>query len=138
MTAQDQLSIGLLPTKIILSKTTVSILILLLVSGVVFSLCLQTNGEQYYWQLPSSFQWDIKWPRLLAATFAGLALVLRGFITRIIYNPLASPDILGVSSGATAALVLFSLLLGTAIQTSFWGVALIREPDCIRNIVISR
>lgn len=126
MTAQDQLSIGLLPTKIILSKTTVCILILLLASGVVFSLCLQTNGEQYYWQLPSSFQWDIKWPRLLAAIFSGLALSIAGvLLQRIIYNPLASPDILGVSSGATAALVLFSLLLGTAIQTSFWGIALI-------------
>ncbi|MBO1929034.1 iron chelate uptake ABC transporter family permease subunit [Providencia rettgeri] len=37
--------------------------------------------------------------RLLAATFAGLALSIAGVLQRIIYNPLASPDILGFLQG---------------------------------------
>ncbi|EDV0150315.1 iron chelate uptake ABC transporter family permease subunit, partial [Salmonella enterica subsp. enterica] len=54
-----------------------------------------------------------------------VALALAGtLLQRLIYNPLASPDILGVSSGATVALILISVLTGNMIQTSLWGAAL--------------
>ncbi|MGL5653862.1 MAG: iron chelate uptake ABC transporter family permease subunit, partial [Vibrio sp.] len=46
-------------------------------------------------------------------------------LQRLIYNPLASPDILGVSSGATFALVFASLFLGQSLQTTHWATALI-------------
>lgn len=126
LTAQDQLSIGLISTTKNLSKSTISALILFLILGIAISLLLHTNREDYYWDIPTNFQWDLKWPRLLTALFAGISLSIAGvLLQRIIYNPLASPDILGVSSGASAALVLTSLLLGSTIQTSLWGVALI-------------
>ncbi len=80
MTAQDQLSIGLLPTKIILSKTTVSILILLLVSGVVFSFAYKRMN--IYWQLPSSFQWDIKWSSFISGDICWISLEYCGGFTK--------------------------------------------------------
>lgn len=126
LTAQDQLTIGLLSTRKKLAVTTLIILFVALIVGIAVSLLLHTDGTQFYWHLPTSLQWELKWPRILTAIFAGLALSIAGvLLQRIIYNPLASPDILGVSSGATAALVLTSLLLGTVIQTSSWGIALI-------------
>nr|WP_247718985.1 iron chelate uptake ABC transporter family permease subunit [Morganella morganii] len=61
----------------------------------------------------------------MSAATAGVALALAGtLLQRLIYNPLASPDILGVSSGATVALILISVLTGNMIQTSLWGAAL--------------
>lgn len=48
----------------------------------------------------SEFQWPLRWPRMLTALFAGVGLAIAGtLLQRLIYNPLASPDILGVSSG---------------------------------------
>nr|WP_252860682.1 iron chelate uptake ABC transporter family permease subunit [Edwardsiella ictaluri] len=56
----------------------------------------------------------------------GGALALAGvLLQRLMYNPLASPDLLGVSSGATLTLVLAMLWCGqtlTALQQ--WGVGL--------------
>lgn len=60
---------------------------------------------------------QLRLPRLLLAALVGAALAVSGLILQsIIRNPLASPDLLGITSGASAAAVLylsfFSLLLG--------------------------
>lgn len=60
---------------------------------------------------------QLRMPRLLLAALVGAALALSGLILQsIIRNPLASPDLLGITSGASAAAVLylsfFSLILG--------------------------
>lgn len=45
--------------------------------------------------------WSIRLPRLIAATVLGAALALSGFLLQTFFNnPIASPFILGVSSGA--------------------------------------
>ncbi|UBU95036.1 iron chelate uptake ABC transporter family permease subunit [Edwardsiella sp. LADL05-105] len=68
----------------------------------------------------------MRWPRALVALSCGGALALAGvLLQRLMYNPLASPDLLGVSSGATLTLVLAMLWCGqtlTALQQ--WGVGL--------------
>lgn len=60
---------------------------------------------------------QLRLPRLLLAALVGAALSVSGLILQsIIRNPLASPDLLGITSGASAGAVLylsfFSLLLG--------------------------
>jgi iron complex transport system permease protein len=60
---------------------------------------------------------QLRLPRLLLAALVGSALAVSGLILQsIIRNPLASPDLLGITSGASAAAVLylsfFSVLLG--------------------------
>lgn len=56
---------------------------------------------------------EVKLPRALAGALAGFALGASGALfRRTLRNPLASPDILGVTSGAAAAAVLVLTLLG--------------------------
>lgn len=60
---------------------------------------------------------QLRLPRLLLAALVGAALSVSGLVLQsIIRNPLASPDLLGITSGASAGAVLylsfFSLLLG--------------------------
>jgi len=67
----------------------------------------------------------LRWPRLLAATAAGAGLAVAGVILqRLLRNPLASPDMLGVSAGATLALIVWSAVSGVAVQQGGWLPAL--------------
>lgn len=65
---------------------------------------------------PSELVFSLRWPRVVTAAGAGAGMAVAGLILqRLIRNPLASPDILGMSAGATMTLVLFSLWTGTSI-----------------------
>lgn len=63
---------------------------------------------------------DLRMPRALAGLIVGIALGVSGAITQsLARNPLASPDILGVTSGASAvAVALVTVSGGTAIAGS--------------------
>lgn len=57
--------------------------------------------------------WTLRLPRSLMAVLAGAGLGISGCVYQIIFkNPLATPDIIGVSSGAN---------LGTAAAIVLWG-----------------
>ena len=59
---------------------------------------------------------ELRAPRVLTALLAGIGLAFAGtIIQRVSNNPMASPEVLGLSSGAALALVLGSLL-GIAIE----------------------
>lgn len=126
MQASDQLSISIISQTKKLSIYTVIGITALLMLGLSLTLFIHINEHQWFWEVPSVYQGALRFPRLLTALFAGVALAIAGVILqRLIYNPLASPDILGVSSGATFALVFSSLILGSTLQTSQWGTALL-------------
>lgn len=126
MQAPDQLSISIISQTKKLSNYTVIGITALLMLGLALTLFIHINERQWFWEVPSVYQGALRFPRLLTALFAGVALAIAGVILqRLIYNPLASPDILGVSSGATFALVFSSLILGSTLQTSQWGTALL-------------
>ncbi|MDG8288244.1 iron chelate uptake ABC transporter family permease subunit, partial [Streptococcus pneumoniae] len=58
--------------------------------------------------------WRWRLPPLLAASGAGLCLAVAGFILqRLLRNPLASPDLLGISHGAGLALAVAFVILPT-------------------------
>ncbi|MDZ4394189.1 Fe(3+)-hydroxamate ABC transporter permease FhuB [Cypionkella sp.] len=68
---------------------------------------------------------SLRWPRVMAAASAGASMALAGCILqRLIRNPLASPDILGMSAGAVAALVGVALITGGSIHAARLPVAL--------------
>ncbi len=76
------------------------------------------------WQAPAEAElqvthlivWHIRLPRVLAAALVGAALALAGVqMQSILHNPLASPGILGVSSGAALGAVLL-LASGWALR----------------------
>ena len=78
----------------------------------------QPSSDMGYFVIPDAFEWSIRWPRMLTAIFAGGGLAVAGVILqRLVYNPLASPDILGVSAGAVLALIFSSLFMGYSIHS---------------------
>ncbi|ALA25103.1 fecCD transport family protein [Piscirickettsia salmonis] len=65
---------------------------------------------------------DLRLPRVILAILAGGALAVSGlFFQGVIQNPLASPEVLGVSQGATCSALLLFLLLPAA---PWWSVQL--------------
>ena len=60
---------------------------------------------------------ELRLPRVLGACFAGMGLAIAGtLIQRLTHNPMASPEVLGMSSGAALTLVLCSLLGMTLLR----------------------
>jgi len=63
----------------------------------------------------SLLQW--RWPRVLAAASSGAMLAAAGMlIQRMTGNPMASPEVLGVSSGAACAIVLLMVMVPTDVE----------------------
>ncbi|MEC0485844.1 iron ABC transporter permease [Bacillus glycinifermentans] len=63
---------------------------------------------------------SFRMPRILVALFAGICLAASGAVLQgLIRNPLASPDVIGVTGGAAVAVVLFLMLFsdGTGALT---------------------
>lgn len=68
----------------------------------------------------------IRLPRVLAALLAGSALAVAGTIMQAVSsNPLASPDLLGINSGAAFAVVSVMAAFGTGIGDLYVWLALV-------------
>jgi len=75
----------------------------------------------------STIVWDIRLPRIIAAVLVGAALSVAGAAFQGTFkNPLVSPDILGVSSGAgfgaAIAILIVGIPLVTQISAFAWGL----------------
>ena len=117
MSSQDQLSISLPKGKSYLPTGLIPSLIVGLVVVAVLAVVITKDSTQtlhpWVMMIPSEFSWELKWPRLLTSLSAGAGLAVAGvLLQRLIYNPLASPDILGISAGATLSLIGGSVFLG--------------------------
>jgi iron complex transport system permease protein len=67
---------------------------------------------------------SLRMPRILIALLAGICLAAAGSILQgLIRNPLASPDVIGVTGGASVAVVLFILLFSTNSGTLTVNIA---------------
>ncbi|MDR8526111.1 Fe(3+)-hydroxamate ABC transporter permease FhuB [Shewanella fidelis] len=120
MTAADQMSFSLPKSRYQMQGHNLIAMLVVLVMLVSLSLVfnqITVNETSYWlWSLPNEFIWQIQWPRLLTSIAAGSGLAVAGvLLQRLIYNPLASPDILGISAGATCALVAGSIFIGLNI-----------------------
>jgi iron complex transport system permease protein len=69
--------------------------------------------------------WEFRWPRIVVAMLAGALLGLAGVLLQtLMHNRLASPDLMGVSDGATLAMLLALLAGGGSLLGPWWvGVA---------------
>ncbi|MEM9605191.1 MAG: Fe(3+)-hydroxamate ABC transporter permease FhuB [Pseudomonadota bacterium] len=68
---------------------------------------------------PSELQWAYRAPRLLGAVAAGAGMALAGLVLqRLFRNPLVSPDIVGISSGASLALLIAFTFFGVPFGTA--------------------
>lgn len=89
-----------------------ALLILLALSLIMLALLLGRSVDGH-WQLhwPDAMIWQLRWPRALAAMAAGAGMALAGaLLQRLLGNALASPELLGISAGASMGLLAGLLL----------------------------
>ncbi|ETX13436.1 hypothetical protein OCH239_10335 [Roseivivax halodurans JCM 10272] len=99
---------------------------LLMAAALLLAICVGQGDAGWRLAWPEGVTWSFRWPRILGAAGAGGAMALSGVVLqRVIRNPLASPYILGMSSGATFALVLTALVSGTSIYAAGAPIALL-------------
>ncbi|MEZ8794174.1 Fe(3+)-hydroxamate ABC transporter permease FhuB [Vibrio splendidus] len=118
LSAQDQLFFSMPKGPKFISPLAYFLLGTVLFGLLALSTLSQPSSDMGYFVIPDAFEWSIRWPRMLTAIFAGGGLAVAGVILqRLVYNPLASPDILGVSAGAVLALIFSSLFMGYSIHS---------------------
>lgn len=119
----------------------------LILSGLILAICLSLfvgkGIHGWYWTLQSELI-ALRLPRLMAAIAVGILLSVAGVILqRLTLNPMASPELLGVSSGTSmgilAALFLFSVqqtewfwlagISGACI--ALWGLSVINQRNAM-------
>jgi ABC-type Fe3+-siderophore transport system permease subunit len=87
--------------------------------------------------LPDPLVWSLRFPRILAAAAAGIGTAVAGLILqRLIRNPLASPDIMGMTQGATLALAGTAVFIGGTIHEVGIGVALAGSIGVLALLVV--
>ncbi len=124
LTASDHIHLALPSKRSHLSGTWIIGVGLLCLVGILLSLLTTHSDMGFSLALPGNFQWQLRWPRILSALALGTALPVAGTILqRMVNNPLASPDMLGVSSGATFAMITSGIMAGSSLTAFNWGVA---------------
>ncbi|EIO4087617.1 Fe3+-hydroxamate ABC transporter permease FhuB [Vibrio parahaemolyticus] len=124
LTATDQLNLSMSQGKTALSNAAVWGIAVMGIIGILAYSFVTHGISGIEFAIPGEFQWQLRWPRMISAISVGVALSVAGIILqRIVYNPLASPDILGVSSGATFAIIITGVMVGSVLDAFNWGVA---------------
>ncbi|ULJ60127.1 Fe(3+)-hydroxamate ABC transporter permease FhuB [Wielerella bovis] len=95
------------------------LLLILLIVAIFFSLFIgQTEQGWYVSGSLNVLEW--RYPRLLTAMSGGALLATAGvLLQRITHNPMASPELLGISSGAAVGVMTAVLLFNVAMDG--WG-----------------
>lgn len=94
--------------------------LLLLLAGLFVALMFGRDSQGYRWiegdNLQALLHW--RWPRVLAALVAGMMLAVAGtLIQKLTGNPMASPEVLGISSGAAFGVVIMLFIVpGNALE----------------------
>ncbi|HCE3305674.1 TPA: Fe(3+)-hydroxamate ABC transporter permease FhuB [Vibrio parahaemolyticus] len=124
LTATDQLNLSMSQGKTALSNAAVWGIAVMGIIGILAYSFVTHGISGIEFAIAGEFQWQLRWPRMISAISVGVALSIAGIILqRIVYNPLASPDILGVSSGATFAIIITGVMVGSVLAAFNWGVA---------------
>ncbi|NQZ30782.1 MAG: Fe(3+)-hydroxamate ABC transporter permease FhuB [Oceanospirillaceae bacterium] len=124
--AQDNIALSISVSRAAISYPVVTAICAAFILAAFLYFSVHISVQQWSFAPLSDYQWSLRWPRALTAISTGVGLAIAGCILqRIIYNPLASPDILGVSAGATFTLVFASLFMGQALLASQWLTALV-------------
>ena len=101
-------------------------IVVLLLLGLVLGLLFSRQESGWQWLALDGEEASLLWrlPRVLAALAAGLLLSVAGvLVQRLTGNPLASPEVLGISSGCGIGLILLGLCYPQAGVTLQWLTA---------------
>lgn len=90
----------------------------------ILGLLLGQGADGWYWISPA--EWNVlEWrlPRVMAAAASGLMLAVAGTVLqRLSANPMASPEVLGISGGCAIALILGIYFLPTPSNIVLIGI----------------
>lgn len=118
LTGKDQQALELPEGALRISRLTYWLLPVIICSLVVLSVGINRSMSGWSFEWPSSLIWSLRWPRTLTAITAGSGLAVSGLLLqRLLRNPLASPDILGISAGAALAVMATLMIFGSSY---FW------------------
>lgn len=87
---------------------------LVLLIGLTLALMLGKNAGGWHWSLGAGLDAVLpwRWPRVLSALAAGMMLAVAGtLIQKLTGNPMASPEVLGISSGAAFGVVMMLFMV---------------------------
>jgi len=96
-------------------------------TGLLLAAAVFISPTEAGWRVaaPADLAVSLRWPRVLAALVAGAGMAVAGTILqRLLRNPLASPEILGISTGASLALVFAFVAFGVPLREAGPPVAL--------------
>jgi len=114
--AEDQLSMPAVSNTSTLTYSKCMLVLTAAIISTVAAMYLNNDGLSWRWNIPTDFDISTRTPRIIIAFGAGICMAVAGVVLqRLIKNPLASPDLLGVSAGASAAIVITSLLTGKSL-----------------------
>ena len=114
-----------------------SILVLLVLAFFFSPANLTSTVQAWPFEWPSELVFSLRWPRIVTAMAAGAGMAAAGVILqRLIRNPLASPDILGLSAGATLALVVTTVVSGGSIHEAGSIVAFIGSMGVLAILIL--
>lgn len=137
LTATDQLNLSMSQGKTALSNAAVWGIAVMGIIGILAYSFVTHGISGIEFAIPGEFQWQLRWPRMISAISVGVALSVAGIILqRIVYNPLASPDILGVSSGATFAIIITGVMVGSVLAAFNWSVAFLGSLTVLMLLLI--
>lgn len=123
--ARDHTAFGAIEGRMRLGRTGIGILLGLFALTGIVGLTVAPSQTGWTLEWPGETVLALRWPRMLAALAAGMGMALAGAILqRLLRNPLASPDIMGMSQGATLTLVASVVFWGGSIFDSTAGGAL--------------
>jgi ABC-type Fe3+-siderophore transport system permease subunit len=92
----------------------VALALLVLLAGLVIALMVGRNATGWSWATGADLQALLPWrlPRVLAALAAGIMLASSGvLIQKLTGNAMASPEVLGISSGAATGVVVMMFIV---------------------------
>ncbi|MDO9406294.1 MAG: Fe(3+)-hydroxamate ABC transporter permease FhuB [Polaromonas sp.] len=116
MAAEDQRGLQLPEGSDRVSRSYLVLAALATTAVVLISIGLARELDGWRFEWPSALVWSLRWPRVLTAAAAGAGLAVAGMmLQRLLRNPLASPDILGLSAGSTLAVMVALVLFGGSL-----------------------
>jgi len=116
-------ALGRVNTKVLFLPKAAKVLLLVTLLGLLFFAFTLTHTPQG-WQIRLSDPYNLRWPRTLIALGCGGLLASAGVILqRLTSNPLASPEVLGINSGAACAVVVLLVLMPSASGFLLFPVA---------------
>jgi len=100
-------------------RTAITIVFLLLLLAAVAALRLSLSPAGLELPRPDTGEWGLRLQRIWSGLIVGSALGAAGVLLQsLLRNPLASPDLIGPSSGAALAVSLTTYILGTTSSLS--------------------